>query len=261
MAAGESKRLAFLSEAASHVGYTSRPNRNSFYGEQTGYNSNPWSGSFIDFVANRTNVDIPSCVYSTAALQYFVQSGRMHVRPKPGDIVFFAFSTGAHFEMPHVGIVTDVQGITFNGSFKTIEAEIDPGTPKGQHSRDSVHERIRYLTDVVAFGRPDFKRNRLKASGGAAAQTFNEDGRAPQIVLARVISGKPNQDVELVQRALSTLTDLQNSKRGVFDAGTKSAFANFQRSVGYVGPDASGIPDQKSLELLAARTSGKYFRI
>lgn len=264
MTRGERKRLAFLSEAASQVGYTSRPNRNSAFGERTGYNSQPWSGSFIDYVAQRTDVDIPSCAYAAAALQYFVRTGRFHVRPKPGDIAFFAFSTGAHFEMPHVGIVTDTTGVTFNGSFKTIEAEIDPGTPKGQNTRDGVHTRVRYLTDVIGFGRPNFRRTRLKLPAGGGPedlQLSTNNVKLPKVNLARVLSWKPCMDVELIQIALSTTVDLQNAKKGFFDAQTKSAFANFQRSVGYVGPDASGIPDVKSLQLLAAKTNFKIFQI
>lgn len=250
---GERKRQAFIAEAASHVGYTSRPNRSSSYGEITGYNSQPWSGSFIDYVASKTDVDIPSTVYSPSSLQYFVRTGRLHVVPKPGDLVFFAFSTGAHFELPHVGIVTDVLGISFNGSFKTIEAEIDPGTPKGQNSRDGIYERTRFLTDVIGFGRPNFRRARLNLEAGAL-----EASRLPVVNLARVLSTKPSKDVEILQIALAAAVDLRNAKRGVFDAQTRSAFANFQRAVGYVGPDASGVPDAKSLQLLAART--KVFR-
>jgi hypothetical protein len=155
-----SKRDLFIAEAASHVGYTSRPNRNSVYGERVGYNSKPWSGSFIDVVASSTDVDIPSLVYPTAALQVFMKIGRLHVTPKPGDIAFFAFPTEGHFDVQHVGIVEDVTGVSFNGSFKTIEGSVTSGNPKAQDQRDSVHTRVRFLTDVVAFGRPNFKRSR-----------------------------------------------------------------------------------------------------
>lgn len=259
MASGERKRLAFLSEAASQVGYTARPNRNSAFGERTGYNSQPWSGSFIDYVAKKTDVDIPSTAYSAASLQYFVRTGRLHVRPKPGDIVFFGFSTGAHFEMPHVGIVTDTTGVSFNGSFKTIEAEIDAGTPKGPTSHDGVYTRIRYLTDVIGFGRPNFQRTRLKLPAAGGPEDLELPTKLPKVNLARVLSWKPCMDVELIQIALSTTVDLQNAKKGFFDPQTKSAFASFQRSIGYVGPDANGIPDVQSLKLLAAKT--KIFQI
>ena len=261
MISGESKRRAFLSEAASQVGYTSRPNRNSAFGERTGYNAQPWSGSFIDYVAGKTNVDIPSIAYSAAALQHFVRTGTLYVRPKPGDIVFFAFSTGAHFEMPHVGIVTETLGVSFNGSFRTIEAEIDAGTPKGQNTRDGVHTRVRYLTDVIGFGRPNFRRTRVKLQPEGGPEDLQLSTNVRKINLARVLSWKPCMDVELIQIALSTTADLQNAKKGFFDAHTRSAFANFQRSVGYVGPDASGIPDVQSLRLLAAKTKFKIFQI
>ena len=249
-----SKRDAFIAEAASHVGYTSRPNRNNVYGERTGYNSQPWSGSFIDVVANATDVDIPSLVYPTAALQLFMKTGRLYVTPKPGDIAFFAFPSTGHFNVQHVGIVEDVTGVTFNGSFKTIEAEISSGNPKAQDQRDSVHHRVRYLTDVVAFGRPNFQRSRLNVAASAA-----EDLKLPIVNIARVLTWKPSMDIELIQRALAVTVDLRNARRGHWDAQTRSAFANFQRSVGYVGDDADGTPDPKSLQLLAIKS--KVFRV
>lgn len=250
-----SKRDLFIAEAASHVGYTSRPNRNNVYGERTGYNSQPWSGSFIDVVAHSTDVDIPSLVYPTAALQVFMKTGRLHVTPKPGDIAFFAFPATGHFDVQHVGIVEDVTGVTFNGSFKTIEAEVTSGNPKAQDQRDSVHTRVRYLTDVVAFGRPNFKRSRLKVDGPGAG-----DARVPVINIARILTWKPSRDIELLQLALAVTVDLRNARRGNWDAQTRSAFANFQRMVGYVGEDATGTPDPKSLQLLAA-ASGNIFRV
>jgi hypothetical protein len=162
-------------------------------------------------------------------------------------VVFFNFSTGAHFEMPHVGIVIDVTGVTFNGSFKTIEANIDTGLAKGPQDRNGIFERTRYLTDVLGFGRPNFSRSRLK-------DLPDELSSLPQVNLARVLSLKPCLDVELVQLALAEEVGLRNAKRGTYDAQTRSAFANFQRKIGYVGDDATGIPDRKSLEALAIKT-------
>jgi hypothetical protein len=240
------KLQAFLTEAASHLGYRSHAGRVSFYGERNGYSGQPWSGSFIDYVAKVTDVDIPSCVYPPAAAANFLRTGRLYVNPKPGDIVFFNFSTGGHFEMPHVGIVIDVTGVTFNGSFKTIEANIDTGLAKGPQDRNGIFERTRYLTDVIAFGRPNFSRSRLKEG--------DPDPSLPPVNLARVLSLKPCLDVELIQLALAEEVGLRNAKRGTYDAQTKSAFANFQRKIGYVGDDATGIPDRKSLEALAIKT-------
>jgi hypothetical protein len=148
--------------------------------------------------------------------------------------------------MPHVGIVTDVTGVTFNGSFKTIEANIDTGLAKGPQDRNGIFERTRYLTDVLGFGRPNFSRSRLKEG--------DPDPSLPPVNLARVLSLKPCLDVELIQLALAEEVGLRNAKRGTYDAQTKSAFANFQRKIGYVGDDATGVPDRKSLEALAIKT-------
>lgn len=242
-----SKRERFIAEAASQLGYQSRPNRNSFYGERTGYNSQPWSGSFIDVIANSTDVDIPSLVYPSSAMQLFMKTGRLYLTPKPGDIVFFAFPSTGHFNVQHVGIVEDITGVTFNGSFKTIEAEVSSGNPKSQDEKNGVHRRVRYLTDVVAFGRPNFQRSRLDL-------TAAELSGLPQVNIARVLTFKPSRDVELIQLALAETVDLRNARRGHWDQQTRSAFANFQRTVGYVGEDADGTPDPQSLQLLAAKS-------
>lgn len=243
------KLYAFLEEAARHLGYRSQAGRVSTYGERNGYSGQPWSGSFIDYVAKVTDVDIPSCVYPPVAAAHFLRTGRLFMNPKPGDVVFFNFSTGAHFEMPHVGIVTDVTGVTFNGSFKTIEGNIDSGLAKGPQDRNGIFERTRYLTDVLGFGRPDFSRNRLKVEDQDPQRAGSN-----QVNLARVLSFKPCRDVELIQLALAEEVGLRNAKRGTYDAQTKSAFANFQRKIGYVGDDATGLPDLNSLKALAAKT-------
>jgi len=101
--------VAFLAEARAQLGYVARQGRDSFYGSQVGYSGLPWDGSFIDVVARQAGVSdrVPACAYPPNGLAGFIRRNRVVPNPQPGDIVFFTFSTGAAFESPHVGIVSD----------------------------------------------------------------------------------------------------------------------------------------------------------
>jgi acetyl-CoA carboxylase alpha subunit len=72
--------------------------------------------------------------------------------------------------------------------------------------------------------------------------------------LKLVRPGTKNSHIELVQLALSQVTDIQGAERGKWDTATVAAFARFQRNIGRVGKDANGIPDASSLGRLAAET-------
>jgi len=63
--------------------------------------------------------------------------------------------------------------------------------------------------------------------------------------------------VELVQLALSVVTDVRRLPRGHFDGKTRSAYSKFQRSIGYVPAD--GVPETNSLQRLAKETG--LFRV
>ena len=250
-------REAFLNEAERQLGYQVRMNKASVYGELIGYPDKAWSGSFIDVVARTVGLNLPSHVHTPAALSYYFQRNMIHVRPQPGDIVFFAFSNDEQQGMPHVGIVTDVTHFGQHGMFQTIEGQTSNGTPKGSQANDGVFRRNRYVYDVLAFARPNFSRT-LKV-----AQEDPDPGKLPTNVVKSsvIVPGlKHPTYVVPVQLALSTAVGLKGAKRGEWDHKTVAAFANFQRRIGYMGSSANGIPDQASLERLANET-GNFFRV
>lgn len=238
----------FLDETRSHLGYRPRPGGLSEFAIRTGYKGEtlPWSGSFIDCVARDAGIVIPSCVYSPSGLSEFVLSRRAHTDPQPGDIVFYNFPTGAQFGMPHVGIVTACDEYMQTGEFLAIEGNVNSGLPKGHADRDGVYERTRYKSDVIMFGRPDFDFRPGKDAEMQTGRLFIKE--------YHVRPGRQNPDVQTVQLALSTIVTLENVTWGRFDASTQRAYARWQRAIGYVYPDSTGIPDVASLKLLGERS-------
>lgn len=75
---------------------------------------------------------------------------------------------------------------------------------------------------------------------------------APQSVvsLASVQPGKKNKQVVIVQAALKRAGLYVGGDSGVFDAKTKTAYAGWQKSLGYTGNDANGVPGMTSLTAL-----------
>jgi hypothetical protein len=79
------------------------------------------------------------------------------------------------------------------------------------------------------------------------------------VKISNLRPGKRNAQVERVQVALSVKTGLRNAQRGSWDGLTSSAYAQWQRMIGYAGSDATGMPDQSSLSRLGRETG--YFRV
>lgn len=240
------QRDVFIARAREEIGYTARAGRDSFYGATVGYNGQAWDGAFIDVIARETGVSLPAMVYSPAGLSWFIRTGRVYPRPQPGDVVFYTWSTGEYFDSPHVGIVSEVTDWDSKGRFRAIEANVDAGTPRGSKLPDGVYERTRYSHDVLAFGRPAWGRKPKKLDGQPAKP----------VKLSHVQPGnrKYLENVQRVQEALVLTCSLRGYKPGLFDGSTKSAFAQWQRSIGYVGDDASGVPDTPSLTRLGQET-------
>ena len=267
---------AFILTARKYVGYRSELlGRNSF-GERVGYDATVWSGAFIDVIARESGQDLPSFVYSPAALAEFQRNGQLRKKPQPGDIAIFNFSsTTNQFAAPHVGLVIDTRELTSNGRFLTIEGNVTGSTSYQQF--DGVHQKIRHTTDVAVYCRPaNFERGIRKLLRDAAAASFKltasirkkfsaadrieiqqlEEAAAQLLTvdIRKLQPGLKNRQVTAVQLALSLLTDINGAEEGKWDAATASAFSRFQRNIGRVGQDANGAPEMTSLIRLAKET-------
>ena len=247
-------RKRLLDAAEGYVGYTAKAGKANVFGATTGYDSLYWGGSFLDVIARESEVEMPSLAYPATALAAFVADGRLRTNPLPGDIVFYAFNAPGepHFSVSHVGLVTDITGWKPQSTFKAIEGQTSSGLARGSQEPNGVYERIRYSTDVLVFARPRYK----KMTPFPEANTV-EEGKLlvrPSKLVTVSGTGKPAPEVEAVQRALAQRVPLRNAARGVFDKQTASAYASYQRLIGYVGPDATGKPDIASLVRLAHET-------
>jgi hypothetical protein len=235
--------------ASRHIGYVAQSNRNSVYGNRVGLPNQTWAGSFLDvvFLDSTASLDVPSFAYTPSALSYFVQRNRLFRKPKKGDVVFYAFPTEDTLGQPHVGLITDTTNWKLNRSFKAVEAQTDSGLPRGSRDKDGVYERVRYITDVLAFARPAHK---ARSTDMKLNFTYTPD-RASEYI-AKVNASLTNQsfsEVAEIQIQLSIKVGLRDARRGVFDAHTRSAYAKWQRHIGY-GPQATGQPDSPSLDQL-----------
>lgn len=238
---------SFIETARTHLGYQSRPNQQSFFGGKVGYTGNPWAGAFIDVVAREAGLALHSCVYTPTGMAEFISNGRWHSRPRPGDIVFFSFTTGAGFDMPHCGIVTKTDDWDTARKFATIEGQVDSGLFRASTEATGVFERTRYGYEVIGFGRPAYRAIKESTDDGPALDTIRMSWMRPA-------QGKRSPDVERVQLALVSAAGLRKYKPGTWDGPTKSAYTQYQRRIGYVGDDVTGMPDKGALERLGRET-------
>jgi hypothetical protein len=256
-------RELFIKSALQQAGYTSKANRVSYFGEQVGYSGAniPWDGAFIDVIAKDSDIFIHSHVYTPAALAEYVRTNRFRTVPKRGDIVFFTFSAepSMSFSAPHVGIVLDEKFWASHGKLLTLEAQVSSGLPRASELSDGVYKRVRYMSDVLGFGRPDFSRNRIKKSNEETGRTFQFVSTSKVSELSLKYSKnpalvKPALDVEIVQWALAARVGATGFDRGVWCPVTKSAFQRYQRVLGLVGSDVTGVPTAFQLEILGRET-------
>ena len=242
-----------VQEAESHVGYTANQTVPDIFSSTIGRPGIPWAGPFIDVCARKAGIRLPSFVNTASALASFIKTNRIFPRPEPGDIVFFQTASDSNHGQPHVGIVTDVEHFEVHGMFQCVEGQTDSGTPKGLASRNGVYKRNRYEYDVLAFARPNFER----AEAAAQLPDPGKDLTKPVVQGPSIKAGMKHKYVVHIQLALAEVVGLHGANRGEFDRKTRAAYANFQRMIGYVGDQASGLPDSASLKVLA-QLSGAF---
>lgn len=267
----------FIKIAQQYLGYTADLGGRNIFGQKVGYDSRPWSGAFVDVCAKEASLEIPAFVYTSAALAEFIRSGNFSREARPGSVAIYNFSseTGQaadQFSMPHCGIVIDVREFQDTGRFIAVEGNVEGTTTYTK--KDGVHQRIRTINDVVLFCHPKFD-----GRPSAGRQTFSERlmawmdrGRTkfdgPEIEEIAAASKQPvkllmsgeikhgdrNKRVEIIQLALATVTDLRGVQLGKWDGTTAAACARYQRIIGFVGRDATGLPDLTTLKRLAKDT-------
>jgi hypothetical protein len=218
-----------LDMARSYLGYREGPRNNeTIFGGYTGYQYQPWCGSFVKFCLDKTGTTgEPSPVWTPAGVRGYQNSGRWLPRNsptvQPGDVVFFDFggSTAAN-ATDHVGFVERLETSTTSGSVICIEGNTSPGNSGSQGNGGGVWRRSRPRSIIVGFGRPRYsaapqpekeqeEMNRLidtpdgntwLCSGAWRTKVNSEDANALQFI------GTPRQKVDanfaaIIERTLA----------------------------------------------------------
>jgi len=268
----------FLQTVQSHLGYQAELLGRNKFGQKVGYDSQPWSGAFVDVCARDASLhNFPSFINSAAGLAEAIRRGQYFRVPQKGDVVIFNFSsmsgdqTGGAFNMPHCGVVTDVREFDETGRFITVEGNTQGETAATK--KDGVHQKMRHLADVILFYRPEFSRrasNRrtfaqtmIEIFDGARTRFTKDEtdaiqdaAREPMLlkINGEIKPGTRNKRVEIIQLALATVTDLKGATPGKWDSITAAACSRFQRNIGRVGSDVTGLPDLNTLKRLSKET-------
>lgn len=241
-----------IEHARSYVGTRSRVSRVNGFGAKVGHNGKPWDGSFLETVMREISIYAGASLTSTtASLAYFHRTNRVYTQPRVGDIVYFAWSTDL-FGQPHTGLVTDVSDWKKFNRFKSVEAEVNPGTPKGHEEPDGVYERIRFGTDVLAFARPAYR--------DIPKPDAEWMDKLPILRPSLFQFGKVSNGTVILQQALHFYLDgaARDFEKGRFDAKTRAAVLRFQREIGLLTTD--GTVDDETLFALARLTGYRYFK-
>jgi len=244
----EKQAALLIQEAEKYIGYTAPHQQPDMFSQTINQPGIPWAGAFLDVVIKRSGLVSPSHVLTASILARYMSEDRVYKNPRPGDIVFFQPSsdTGSlSFGQPHVGLVTDVEHFTKHGMFQCIEGQTDSGLPKGNSSKNGVYRRTRYVYEVLAFARPKL------SAADASPELSTKDTKLPVVHSSIIRPGLKHPSVVIIQLALSAVVGLRGAPRGEFDHKTRSAFANFERSLGLQGDRASGIPNPGTLRKLA----------
>lgn len=233
-----------LQTAENYVGFRSRALRTNDFGAKAGHNTEIWAGSFVQVVLRESDCYFPVHFSNTAGALEYAHLRNLTVKtPRAGDIVFYTFSTDGSFTQPHVGIVTDVEKWKKQGIFQAIEGETAPNSSrKHPQPADGVWKRTRYATEVAEFVRmQDWKPGNAKKAPGIS--TVDHD----YTYLGR------GEHIETVQRALEDVfgSRIRAVRKGVWDAPTSHAYAQWQRITGHT---PTGLPDIDSLVFLGVET-------
>jgi hypothetical protein len=265
----------FIKTAQQYLGYTVDLGGRNIFGQKVGYDAQPWAGAFIDVCAKDAGLQLPSFVYTPAALAEFVRSGNFSREARPGSIAIYNFSSNVGhaadaFGMPHAGIVVDVREFQGTGRFIAVEGNIEGTTTYTK--KDGVHQRIRTINDVVIFCHPNFDGSMHKKTFNERLMAWMDRGRTKfdgsdlvelqqaakdpvkLLMNGEIKHGDRNKRVETIQLALAAVTDLRGCEPGKWDAVTAAACSRYQRMIGFVGKDATGLPDLNMLRRLAKQT-------
>lgn len=111
--------------------------------------SEPWCASFVSWCFKGTGL-VPKTASCLNMLEWFERRGQIVKEPRPGDIVFFHYSTNAR-RTNHVGIVIGIDGKII----RTVEGNTSVSS---NDNGGCVMERRRNK-NIVAYARPKYAKS------------------------------------------------------------------------------------------------------
>ncbi|MEU8171560.1 CHAP domain-containing protein [Microbispora hainanensis] len=129
-------------------------------GKLADYLNAPWCDMFVSWVGQQLGISpvMGSDAYTVKHAQWFADHGRWGHTPKPGAVVFFAWSGSKDIDdIDHVGFVVKDNG---DGTIQTIEGNTGDG--------GAVEARTRPTWQVAGYGYPMYPGD-LSASASASS--------------------------------------------------------------------------------------------
>lgn len=220
--------------------------------EWFGENGQPWCDMTVTYEAYHSGNQAAVCFnayhdYTVEHAQAFKDHGQWHVGAtgiQRGDIVFFDWEGSNNLsDIDHVGIVEFVDATGVN----CIEGNID----------NVCKRTVRHEDFIAGYGRPLYANDPVTTPPPPPPPIGAPP--LPKVSLANMITasnGSTSYETQVtrVQNALAKLGFLGTTQRGPWGPLTTSAYAAYQRSLGYNGSDADGHPGATSLTKLGTKT-------
>ena len=148
---GTNARL--IEVAAAEVGTVEEGNNLTKYGKFTGFDGQPWCGSFVNWCANQAGVKMHSVVGTAVGAHKFKETNRWSNLPSLGALAFMDFPHDGIDRISHVGIVIAFE----HGSDVVTCIEGNTSGTGDQRNGGMVMVKQRSLKrDIVGFGVPKF---------------------------------------------------------------------------------------------------------
>jgi hypothetical protein len=220
---------AMIASVSSQLGYAEGNNNDTVFGEWYGMPHAPWCAMFVSWGAyvsgNRKNV--PKHAYTPSGANWFKERDQWGDKPKVGAVVYY--DTAGLDRISHVGVVDRVYA---DGSWTSIEGNTNAaGSREGRVVR---RQKRRTVGERGGFGYPKYAKSpSAKAKAGLSPVDLSS-------VIALAKKGIYNGRLRTALRA----EGLPANRRG---------YSLWQKSLGYSGADADGIPGRASLTALGKR--------
>ncbi|MBB5934580.1 peptidoglycan-binding protein [Streptomyces zagrosensis] len=242
---------AMLSAAAADVGYKEGPSNKTKHGAWYGLDYNPWCDMAVSYWAHKSGnaAVVGRFAYCPSHVNWFRARGQWVSKNAPakrGDIVFYSWDGGPVAD--HVGIVTE--DAPAGGTLRTIEGNTSAGNAGSQGNGDGCYRRTRSRASVLGFGRPAYPGSWNGGSSSPSRARVTIGGLSYGY-------GAKGAHVTRVGQALVKRGFGKHYAEGPgplwSDADTLN-YRDFQRSLGYRGADADGVPGPTSLTRLLGST-------